>query len=158
MKGSLQTGIHFGITSGIITTLGLMVGLHSGTHSLLAVVGGVLTIAIADAFSDALGIHISEEAENVHTATEVWAATGATFFAKLLMALTFLVPVLLFPLPTAIRVAVVWGLSVLAIISYQLARVQGTKPWKVIGEHLIIAVAVIAVAQWLGDWVATSFR
>jgi len=158
MKGSLQTGVHFGVTSGIITTLGLMVGLHSGTHSLRAVVGGVLTIAIADAFSDALGIHIAEEAENVHTTTEVWVATGATFLTKLLMALTFLVPVLLFSLPTAIRVAVAWGLSVLAVLSYQLARAQRTRPWKVIREHLVIAIVVITLTHWLGDWVASSFK
>jgi vacuolar iron transporter family protein len=158
MKGSLQTGVHFGVTSGIITTLGLMVGLHSGTHSLLAVVGGVLTIAIADAFSDALGIHIAEEAENVHTTTEVWVATGATFLTKLLVALTFLVPVLFFALPTAIRVAVVWGLSVLAVLSYRLARAQRTRPWKVIGEHLVIAIVVITLTHSLGDWVASSFK
>ncbi|MBW2265656.1 MAG: hypothetical protein JRF28_05735, partial [Deltaproteobacteria bacterium] len=56
MKHALKTGLSFGLTSGTITTLGLMVGLHSGTHSKLVVLGGILTIAIADAFSDALGI------------------------------------------------------------------------------------------------------
>lgn len=158
MNGSLQTGIHFGLTSGVITTLGLMVGLHSGTHSLLAVVGGILTIAIADAFSDALGIHISEEAENVHAAREIWLATGATFLTKFLMALTFLVPVLLCELPIAIILGVVWGLGVLTVLSYQLARAQGIRPWKVIGEHLVIAGAVITITHLIGDWVATSFR
>lgn len=74
MDRSLQTGVHFGLTSGVITTLGLMVELHSGTHSLLVVAGGILTITVADAFSDALGIHISEEAENVHATVEVWIA------------------------------------------------------------------------------------
>ena len=54
MKDSLRTGISFGLTSAVITTLGLMVGLHSGTGSKLVVLGGILTIAIADAFSDAL--------------------------------------------------------------------------------------------------------
>ena len=39
-------------------TLGLMVGLHAGTHSMPAVLGGILTIAVADAMSDALGIHV----------------------------------------------------------------------------------------------------
>lgn len=158
MNGSLQTGIHFGLTSGIITTLGLMVGLHSGTHSRLAVVGGILTIAIADAFSDALGIHISQEAENVHTATEIWIATGATFFTKFFMALTFLVPVLFCELPTAIILGIVWGLGVLAVLSYQLAKAQGARPWKVIGEHLVIAVAVITTAHFIGDWVSASFK
>lgn len=37
----------------------LMAGLHSGTHSRAIVIGGILTIAIADAMSDALGIHVS---------------------------------------------------------------------------------------------------
>ena len=32
MRESVKTGISFGLTSGVITTLGLMVGLHSGTH------------------------------------------------------------------------------------------------------------------------------
>jgi len=54
MRAPLRSGISFGLTSGVITTLGLMVGLQSGTQSRLAVVGGVLTIAIADALSDAL--------------------------------------------------------------------------------------------------------
>ena len=54
MNHSVKTGFSFGFTSAIITTLGLMVGLNAGTHSRLVVLGGILTIAIADAFSDAL--------------------------------------------------------------------------------------------------------
>ncbi|UCE51174.1 MAG: hypothetical protein JSV31_18140 [Desulfobacterales bacterium] len=48
MQDSLRTGISFGLTSAVITTLGLMVGLHSGTHSKIVVLAGILTIAIAD--------------------------------------------------------------------------------------------------------------
>ena len=72
MKDSLRTGISFGLTSAVITTLGLMVGLHAGTHSKIVVLAGILTIAIADAFSDALGIHVSKEAENKHTIKQIW--------------------------------------------------------------------------------------
>ncbi len=82
MRDSLRTGICFGLTSAVITTLGLMVGLHSGTHSRIVVLAGVLTIAIADAFSDALGIHISEESDKTRTAKQVWGATIATFLTK----------------------------------------------------------------------------
>jgi len=59
IKHSLKTGFSFGLTSGIITTLGLIVGLNSSTRSKLVVLGGILIIAIADAFSDAFGIHVS---------------------------------------------------------------------------------------------------
>ncbi len=155
MKDSLRTGITFGLTSAVITTLGLMVGLHSGTGSKLVVLGGVITIAIADAFSDALGIHVSEESENVHTTKQIWVATIATFLSKFVFALTFIVPVLLLPLSTAIIVSLVWGLSILTVLSYFMAKTQGKRPWKVVGEHLLIAIAVIAITHWVGDWVAT---
>ena len=44
------------------------------------------------------------------------------------------------------------------MLSYQLAKAQGARPWKVIGEHLIIAVAVITTAHFIGDWVSASFK
>ncbi|MFN3301827.1 MAG: VIT1/CCC1 transporter family protein, partial [Patescibacteria group bacterium] len=89
MNHSLKIGFSFGLTSGVITTLGLIVGLHAGTHSKIVVLGGILTIAIADAFSDALGIHISEESEVKHNLKEIWQSTISTFLAKFLFTLTF---------------------------------------------------------------------
>ncbi len=157
MKHSLKTGFSFGLTSGIITTLGLMVGLHSGTHLKLVVIGGILTIAIADAFSDALGIHVSEESENKHTTKEIWESTICTFVTKFIFAATFLVPVLLFSLMTAIVVSVVWGLSLLSIFSFYMAKEQREKPWKVIGEHLLIAVVVIIITHYVGGWIGSTF-
>lgn len=154
MRDSLRTGVSFGLTSAVITTLGLMVGLNSGTGSRLVVLGGIITIAIADAFSDALGIHVSEESENVHTTRQVWGATVATFLAKSVFALTFVIPVLLLSLPTAIIVNLIWGFSVLTLLSYFLARAQHKTPWKIIGEHVLIAAVVIVATQWVGQWVA----
>jgi len=143
----------FGMTSAVITTLGLMVGLHAGTHSRIVVLSGILTIAIADAFSDALGIHVSEEAENVHTTRQIWGATAATFLTKFLFALTFAVPVFLLSLSTAILVSLVWGLSLLAVLSYVIAKGQDDRPWKVVVEHLAIALVVIAATHWVGRWI-----
>jgi VIT1/CCC1 family predicted Fe2+/Mn2+ transporter len=153
VKESLRTGISFGLTSGVITTLGLMVGLNSGTHSKPVVLGGILTIAIADAFSDAIGIHISEESKQGQSEKHVWIATLSTFLSKFLFALTFVVPVLLFELYTAILVSVAWGFSVLATLSYKIASFQGAKPWKVIGEHLFIALVVIIITNFVGEWI-----
>ncbi len=157
MKGSLKTGVTFGVTSGVITTLGLMVGLHSGTHSQLAVLGGIVTIAVADAFSDALGIHLAEESKNGGSAMEVWEATLATFAAKCLIALTFVVPVLFVELDAAIGVSVAWGLSLLAALSFLLARAQRIPAWQVVGEHLAIGICVIALTHYLGDWIRVAF-
>jgi VIT1/CCC1 family predicted Fe2+/Mn2+ transporter len=154
MKTAWKTGLSFGLTSGVITTLGLMVGLHSGTHSRGIVIGGILTIAIADAMSDALGIHISEESRNSVPTKQIWEATLATFAAKFLVSLTFVVPVILGPLEQAIIISVVWGLFLLTVLSLFVARVQGIAPWKVIGEHLFIALCVVAMTHVTGEWVS----
>jgi VIT1/CCC1 family predicted Fe2+/Mn2+ transporter len=154
---SIGIGLSFGLTSGVITTLGLMVGLNAGTHSKLVVIGGILTIAIADAFSDALGIHVSEESEGEHTGREIWESTISTLLSKFVFALTFVVPVLLFELSTAVLVSVAWGLLVLAVYSYYIARRQKIAPYKVVGEHLAIAVVVIFITNFVGGWISGVF-
>ena len=119
MKIAIRKGFGFGLTSGIITTLGLIVGLNYGTHSKKIVLGGILLIAIADALSDALGIHISEEAGSKSiTEKQIWTSTISTIIFKFLFALTFAVPVLLFSLQKAIIISIIWGVLLLSIFSY----------------------------------------
>ncbi|HLG13065.1 MAG TPA: hypothetical protein VJH03_00880 [Blastocatellia bacterium] len=157
VKESWKTGLSFGFTSAIITTLGLIVGLNSGTGLKLAVIGGILTIAIADAFSDALGIHISQEALNRHTTRHIWESTVSTFVAKFFFALTFVVPVLLFPLRTAVIVSIVYGLTLLAILSFFMARQQKVRSAPVILEHVLIAIIVVALTNFVGVWIKATF-
>ncbi len=158
MKHSITVGLSFGMTSGIITTMGLMVGLSSGTSSRIAVIGGILTIAIADAFSDALGIHISEESENVHTGKEIWVSTIATFLAKFLFASTFIIPVIFLELGIAIFINIIWGVLVLGIASFVLAKVQNENPFKVVSEHVLIAILVIILSHYTGKLISHYFN
>jgi len=90
---SIKTGFGFGLTSGVITTLGMMLGLYSTTHSKIAIIAGILSIAVADAFSDSMGIHISQEVENHHSKKEVWEATVSTFLGKFIFSLMFILPI-----------------------------------------------------------------
>ena len=158
MNHSVKIGFCFGSTSGIITTLGLMVGLNSGTHSKLVVIGGILTIAIADALSDALGIHISEESENKHIEKEIWQSTISTFLSKFFVAITFLAPILIFPLQTAVIISIIWGLSLLGLVSYVISSEQSISPWKAVFEHLFIALIVIGITYYVGIWIGATFR
>jgi VIT1/CCC1 family predicted Fe2+/Mn2+ transporter len=157
MRHSFKTGFSFGLTSGIITTLGLMVGLHSATLSKFAVIGGILTIAISDAFSDALGIHICEESENKHSSKEVWESTLSTFLSKFVFSSTFILPLMLFSLNLAIVIAVIWGLTLLGVLSFFITP-KRHNPQKVVLEHLSIALVVIIIAHYLGDWIASVFH
>jgi len=157
MNHSIKVGLSFGLTSGIITTLGLMVGLSSGTHSKIAVLGGILTIAVADSMSDAFGIHVSEEAEGVHTQKEIWESTLTTFIAKLLFALTFIIPLLLFNLQTAVIVGVVWGLFALGVYSYVISKGKEISKLKVVLEHLFVGVIVIVITHFVGVLISMYF-
>ncbi len=157
LRESIRTGFSFGLTSGIITTLGLITGLGAGTRSKTVVIGGILTIAIADAFSDALGIHVSEEAEAKHSSREIWASTIATFATKFLFASVFIVPVALLELRAAIFASAAIGLSFLGLFSFIIARREGVNPRAVVFEHLFIAVVVLVATNFVGDWISRSF-
>lgn len=154
MKLTLKKGLSFGLTSAVITTLGLITGLDSSTGSRLVIISGILTIAVADAFSDALGMHISAESENHHSVREVWEITFTTFLSKLIFAATFLVPFLLFPINLAFWISVIWGMIVLTVVSYKLALAQKLKPSSVIREHLLIALVVLVSGHYLGHLIA----
>jgi VIT1/CCC1 family predicted Fe2+/Mn2+ transporter len=153
MRQSVKTGLSFGLTSGVITTLGLLVGLNAGTHSRVAVIGGIMTIAVADALSDAMGIHLAEESKNNGSEREIWEATLATFAAKFVIAMSFVLPVILLPLDQAVLASIGWGLSLLTLLSYGLAKAQRIAPWKVIAEHGAIALLVVAATHFLGEWI-----
>ena len=153
----VRTGLYFGATSGVITTIGLVTGLNAGTGSVAAVLGGIFVIAVADAMSDALGIHLAEEADPNTTHGHVWAATISTFLNKFLFALSFAVPLLLLPLDQAVLASIIWGMFVIIVLSYFLARAQDASPLMIIGEHLGIAILVVVLSHFIGVWVSETF-
>lgn len=158
MRSSIKTGLSFGLTSGVITTLGLMIGLYAGTQSKLAVLGGILTIAIADAFSDALGIHIAEESKKGSDHNHVWFATIATFVSKFLFALTFIIPVLIFELRDAVVVGLIWAVLAISFLSFKIAKSKAEKPHRVIAEHLFISVLVVVSTYYVGHFISLYFN
>ena len=151
-----RTGLFFGATSGVITTIGLIVGLNSGTRSITAVLGGILVIAVADAMSDALGIHLAEESDPNTTHGHVWSATIMTFITKFVFSISFAVPLLLLPLSTSVIASVAWGMLVIVVLSFFLARSQDESPLAIIAEHVGIAALVLVFSHYIGVWVAAT--
>jgi len=149
MKESLKSGFSFGITTGIITTLGLIVGLNSGTHSALAVLGGIASIAVSDGLGEAVGMHVAKESERKNS-NYVWQSTFATFAAKFVTTMTFAIPVLFVNLQTAVAVDIAWGMLLLVGLSYLVAKEKGEPAAGDIFQHLLFAVAIIVVAHYVG--------
>lgn len=153
MQRALKKGLGFGLTSGVITTLGLLVGLSYGTHSVKVVIAGILIIAFSDALSDAMGIHVAEEAEKRVSSGHVIKVGLTTFFSKLIFALTFLIPVLIWPLDMAVFVCIGWGMLLTVLFGFYVAKVQGDKVYKVVIEHLFLTGIVILVTYYIGQGV-----
>jgi predicted membrane protein len=61
------------------------------------------------------------------------------------------------PLAIAVPVAVLWGLLVITLLSYYLARSQKVAVLPVIAEHVLITIVVVVIAHFIGVWVQSVF-
>jgi VIT1/CCC1 family predicted Fe2+/Mn2+ transporter len=154
LKKFARAGVGFGITSGVITTLGVIIGLQSGTQSASIIIGGIITIAIADAFSDALGIHTSEEAEG-DSDIQIWVATLTAFLAKFITTASFAIPFLILDLTTSVYASVIWGAILLAVFSFVMARSENKSPYLIVSEHILIAAVVVAITHLTGKYIGS---
>ncbi|NIM45515.1 MAG: hypothetical protein GTN80_07715 [Nitrososphaeria archaeon] len=155
------TGISFGLTTAVITSLGMIVGLHSATSSKLAVVAGIVIMAVADGLSDSVSLHIVEEAEvekerAKHTPKEIWLTTLFTFLAVSGFSLTFLIPILIFTLKTAVAVSIAWGILLLIFLNFYIAKIRKANPVKLISEHILLAIIVIIISYLIGNLIASA--
>ncbi|MFA4934906.1 MAG: hypothetical protein WC568_03625 [Candidatus Methanoperedens sp.] len=157
------TGVSFGVTSGVITALGMIVGIHEATSSKLAVFASIVVMAIADGMADAAGFHIVEEAEfengkNKHTSREVWTTTLFTFLAVCGFILTFAIPILILELKTAIFVDIAWGFLLLILLNYYIAKFKKEDPVKLIFWHVLLAVFVVIISYITGYLIAAWIK
>jgi VIT1/CCC1 family predicted Fe2+/Mn2+ transporter len=151
-----QTRFSFGSTSAVITNLALMAGLHSQANAKVSIIGGILVIALADNVADSFGIHIYQESEKIDT-PEVWTSTILNFISRVLVSLSFVALMLVFPLYTAIITSIVWGLLLLAVVSYMIAKNESGNPYLSILTHVLIALAVIFISNLVGDLLIRQF-
>jgi VIT1/CCC1 family predicted Fe2+/Mn2+ transporter len=152
-----QTRFSFGATSAIITNLGIITGLDTLTHPKLSIIGALLVIALADNMSDSFGIHIFQESEHVGK-KEVWLSTLTNFVTRLLVSLTFIVLIIALPIKLAAICSVVWGLSLLAVTTYTIAKQRKINPYPAILVHVSIAILVVIASNFIGAFVIARFQ
>ena len=139
-----------GATAAIITSMGLIAGLTQGVDAKVGIITGLLIIAVADNLSDSFSIHIYKESEGA-SRQEVLISTFGNFAVRFLIVLTFAIMVMLFTPNVALMVSSVWGLGLLALLSYFIARERKLDPLRHTLWHLAIAVLVIAGSRMLGN-------
>lgn len=152
MKTAIKKGFGFGLTSGIITTLGMMIGLNMVTHSKVAVLAGILVIAITDALSDAVAIFMADETSS-HKEVSIWQESISLFISKLVVGFTFALPVIFLDLNLAVSASVIYGLVLLLALSYFIAKNDRHPILKLVISHLLVAILVIIISAIVGYYV-----
>jgi VIT1/CCC1 family predicted Fe2+/Mn2+ transporter len=152
-----QTRFSFGATSAIITNLGIITGLDTLTHPKLSIIGALLVIALADNLSDSFGIHIYQESEHIGK-KEVWLSTLTNFLTRLFVSSTFIILIIVLPIRLAAVCSVIWGLLILIVMTYTIAKQQQISPYSAIFVHLTIAVIVVVASNFIGAFVITRFQ
>lgn len=151
-----QTKFSFGATSAIITNLALITGLDTLAHPKLSIIGGILVIAVADNISDSVAVHIYQESECINE-KEAWLSTITNFLARAFISSTFILLVAALPIALAVPCSVTWGLALLTIMSYTIAKGRKVNPFLAIAEHLSIAIGVIVASRIIGRWIISRF-
>lgn len=150
LRDSLLAGFGFGTTSGVITTLGIITGIYASSGSKISILTAIVTVSIADAFSDALGEHISEEYKRHTTEEDVRNVTLSTFLSKLLVGMSFTLPFLFIPIYYAIITSILYGAVVLSALSIRVAKNSSRSKIAVIAEHLAVASLVVLITFFVG--------
>jgi VIT1/CCC1 family predicted Fe2+/Mn2+ transporter len=150
------TKFSFGATSAIITCLALIIGLSKSANPKLSIVASLLVIAIADNISDSLGIHIYQESD-LKKSEVVRANTFFNFLTRFFVILIFILLVVFLPTGYAIIFSIIWGISLLIVLSYSIAKEQKVNPYKAIFEHVAVAVVIIFVSNFLSEWILHFF-
>lgn len=143
-------GISFGLTSGVITTLGMIVSLTSATGSKVAIMAAILTVAISDALADALGMHLSEESRLDEKEKPVWKITEFTFLGRFLFSIIFLIPFMFLSIINARNISVLIGLLLILALAIYIEKRRHEKPFMPVVKHLLITIIILAISHFIG--------
>lgn len=151
------SNVSYGGTAAIVTSVALIFGLGAATATKSAIVSGLLIVALADNLTDALSMHIYQESERRLETSEAFMQTWRNFATRLALALTFVLLVLLLPVNWALVASAAWGLSLLTLLTWALARERRVSFAKELGKHFAAALAVILASRAIGAIVTARF-
>jgi len=146
----------FGAISAVITSLALITNLDVGESSKLDLIRSLCIIAFADNISDSLSMHIHQESI-FSSFRKVWGMTLANFFARMLVIAVFIGFITSLPPTVAIMSSLVYGYSILILISFLVARKRNVYPGRLIVEHIIITTLVLVLSKYIAYLIQLRF-
>ena len=138
--------ISFGGTAAIVTSMALITGLDAVGTAKSTLISALLIAALADNLTDSLSIHIYQESVRLDE-REAFIGTLTNFITRLLGSLSFVFIVAVFRPDVVVLVAVVWGMLLLGVLTYLLARERNVGILSEVIKHLVVAAAAIITSK-----------
>jgi hypothetical protein len=149
--------ISYGGTAAVVTSMALVSGLSAAGASKAVIASSLLIAAFADNLTDALSFHIFQESEQLDQ-KNAFIRTITNFVTRLLLCISFVLLIGLFSLENASIVAIAWGIVLLVMMTYLVARERKVKPVPEVAKHLLVASVVVLASNMTGYWVGSVFR
>ena len=146
--------ISYGGTAAVVTSMALISGLSAAGATKAVIVSALLIAAFADNLTDALSFHIFQESEQLDQ-KDAFIGTITNFVTRLLLCISFALLIGLIPIVHAAIVAMIWGMLLLAIMTYLVARERNVKPILEVIKHLLVASAVVLASNVTGHWIGS---
>jgi hypothetical protein len=138
----LSIGNIFGMISGVITGLGLIYGLYGANISKKPIIIGLLSIAISDSISDALGIYYGTN-ENKN---EAFLALFSKFIIPVIMAMNFY----LFNKKNAVIINTIFSFIILTYVNFKMEN--NTFNIEIL-YNLILTSIIIFIVYYAGIYI-----
>jgi len=153
------TRISFGGTAAIATSMALIVGLDAANAGRTVIVSALLIAAVADNLTDSLSVHMYQESERLEQ-KDAFVGTVANFVTRFIVCLSFVLIVVLLRGPAAVIGGIAWGMSLLAALSWLLARHRNVSATAEVAKHLAVALVIILVSKkrWTLDQYACGLN
>ncbi|MGA8147814.1 MAG: hypothetical protein WB870_09610 [Gallionellaceae bacterium] len=144
--------ISYGGTAAVVTSMALISGLNAADATKPVIVSALLIAAFADNLTDALSIHVFQESEQLDK-KDAFTGTITNFLTRILFGISFVFLVELLPLAHVAKAAIIWGMLLLAILTYLVARELKVPALPEVLKHLVVAFVVITVSMMIGHWI-----
>ena len=144
--------ISYGGTAAVVTSTAMISGLSTAGATRSVIVSALLIAALADNLADALSIHIFQESEQLDK-KNAFIGTVTNFFTRLLLCISFVPIVGLLPLSHVAEVSIIWGLFLLATLTYLVARERKMKIMPEVLKHVVVAFVVVTISIMTGHWI-----
>lgn len=154
VDSDLRQGLIFGVSSGVITTSGVLSGLVQTSISPIILIVTVVSLAISDGVAESYGLFISKKVEKPkdNGGGPVKSFLGL-LFTKMFVVLSFLIP-LLFSRKLGYYKNMVWpilwGLLILTLIDYYASRLRKEKLLPYLIKHYILLGITLGLNVFFG--------